>query len=55
MYKVDAGHDIRPINFGDLGILGLASDFNACNPSCVPTFMDDLVGSGKVKNNLLGI
>jgi len=43
------------IFFGDLGILGLASDNNACNPSCVPTLMDDLLSSGVMSQNILGM
>jgi len=41
--------------FGDLGILGLASDFNACNPTCVPTLMDDLLSNNQITQNVLGM
>jgi len=43
------------IYFGDLGILGLASDFNACNPTCVPTLMDDLLAQNQISQNILGM
>jgi hypothetical protein len=43
------------IYFGEQGILGLASDFNACNPSCVPTLMDDLLSQSQIQQNILGM
>lgn len=33
-----------------LGILGLASSANACNPSCVPTLLDSLVEAEATEN-----
>jgi len=32
------------------GILGLASEFNACNPTCVPPILDEYVGAGLTTN-----
>jgi len=32
------------------GILGLASEFNACNPTCVPPIFDEFVETGAVSN-----
>jgi hypothetical protein len=43
------------IFFGTVGILGLASDFNACNPSCVPTIVDDLLSSSQISQNIIGM
>jgi len=36
------------------GILGLASEFNACNPTCVPPILDSLVGAG-LTSNVFGV
>lgn len=32
------------------GILGLASEFNACNPTCVPPILDEYVDAGLTSN-----
>jgi len=32
------------------GILGLASEFNACNPTCVPPILDEYVNAGLTSN-----
>ena len=32
------------------GILGLASEFNACNPTCVPPILDEFVSEGQTSN-----
>jgi len=44
-----------PIFFGNMGILGLSSDFNACNPSCVPTIVDELIASSQISENIIGM
>lgn len=33
-------------------IIGLASEQNACNPSCVPTFLEQMVSAGVIPNKV---
>jgi len=40
---------------GSPGILGLASDFNACNPTCVNTILDDLADQGVIDSEMFGM
>jgi len=37
-------------SFGGSGIIGFASDYNSCNPTCVPTPLDNLVAAGQTSN-----
>eukprot|EP01104_Vermistella_antarctica_P019648 TRINITY_DN7816_c0_g1_i1.p1 TRINITY_DN7816_c0_g1~~TRINITY_DN7816_c0_g1_i1.p1 ORF type:complete len:491 (-),score=96.45 TRINITY_DN7816_c0_g1_i1:61-1506(-) len=50
------GRIITPVQFFDpsqpQGIIGLASDFNACNPTCVPTIIDDWLASGAIPSQV---